>query len=370
MCFSGNAGAAQQCTRDVLFTVKKSNHLASVTFSVGNDVNKTAWNAFQIYVPRNVSIDGFELRRSDDVILTSYESILACTGQLHFALPSKLPVASASDWNEAYTSILNITLDDVPVDDLLGCEWTLSEKAKSLIATLKDLDATNSAKYFSRNASEDVLKKLREDEALIQPIRKCLYLIGKYHTNEALVDSLLSLLFHELGFFSGMLYPIPQHSLPLQYGGNDSATAKSDQNIVDVLSFNRMIVSEDKNLASIKHNSFPQLVAQAISAVQRNMETTTSQKRKWEDLDESSTILGMRVNGTFFYFYNVNVSTPILTAMKLKTSPAEGTTMKMVGGSEGLNFLIPTQREQIITILDAWRADIEKKGRESVRRLS
>jgi hypothetical protein len=42
----------------------------------------------------------------------------------------------------------------------------------------------------------------------------------------------------------------------------------------------------------------------------------------------------------------------------------------MVGGSEGLNFLDPAQRAVIITILDAWRADIEKKGRDSVRRLS
>ncbi len=81
-------------------------------------------------------------------------------------------------------------------------------------------------------------------------------------------------------------------------------------------------------------------------------------------------MLGLRVNGTFFFFYNISVSRPILSAMKFKGPASEDTSMKMVGGSEGLNFLDPVQREVIITILDAWRSDIEKKGRDSVRRLS
>jgi hypothetical protein len=42
----------------------------------------------------------------------------------------------------------------------------------------------------------------------------------------------------------------------------------------------------------------------------------------------------------------------------------------MVDGSKGLDFLVPEQLEVIITILDAWRVDIEKKGRDSLRRLS
>jgi hypothetical protein len=83
-------------------------------------------------------------------------------------------------------------------------------------------------------------------------------------------------------------------------------------------------------------------------------------------------MLGLRVrNGTFFYFYNINVpiSRPILSAMKPKGPALESTKIKMVGSSEGLNFLDPLQRGQIITILDAWRADIKEKSRESVRRL-
>ena len=336
-------------------------------------MDKSVGDAVQKFAPRNVTIAGYELRRADDVILTSFQSVLEHPGDLRYAPQTNLPIGSASDWDDICTSMLKVHLEEVSVDDLLGGKRTLSEEASALILKLADLDANNSTKYFSRNISKEALEELRKDESLIQPVRKCLYLISKYLTNEALVDSLVSLLFHELGFYSGMLYPVPQHSLPLQYGGEVNATAKADFNIIDVLSFCRMVVAEDKNQASIRVNSFPQLMAESISAVQKNLETATSCKRKWEELDESigdSAMLGLRVNGTFFFFYNINVSRPILSAMKFKGPASEDTSMKMVGGSEGLNFLDPAQREVIITILDAWRADIEKKGRDSVRRLS
>jgi hypothetical protein len=338
-------------------------------------VKESVTDALRIILPKKASIAGYELRRTDGVILSSFQSVLEYSGDLHYALQTNLPVGSASDWDESCTSVLKVQLEDVSVDDLLGGEKTLSEEANSLIGKLNDLDANNSQRYFSRNIGKEALENLRNNESLIQPIRKCLYLLSKYTTNEALVDSFLSLLFHELGFYSGMLYPVPQHSLPLQYGGAVNVTAKADFNIIDVLSFCRMVVVEDKNQASSRVNSFPQLMAESISAVQRNLETSTSCKRKWEELDEhidndSTTILGLRVNGTLFYFYNINVSPSILSAMKNKGPAPDDTLIKMVGGSEGLNFLDPTQRVAIITILDAWRADIEKKGRNSVRRLS
>eukprot|EP01031_Cornospumella_fuschlensis_P031748 gene31748-38375_t len=147
---------------------------------------------------------------------------------------------------------------------------------------------------------------------------------------------------------SGTLYPAPQHSLPLQYGDDVSATAKADFNVIDVLSFCRMIVAEDKKQASIRVNSFPQLMAESISAVQRNLEMSASCKRKWQDVEDSNPdsamILGLRVNGTFFYFYRINVSRPILSAIKMKGPALTHTIIKMVGGSEGLNFLDKVQR--------------------------
>lgn len=342
-----------------------------VTFFENIDVKKSVLDAVQ-EIARNVLIGGYQLRRADDVILTSFQSVFDYLGDLRYAPQTNLPIGSASDWDEICTSMLKVELEEVSVEDLLGGRKALSQEATTLIDKLADLDATNLSKYFSRNISKEALEELRKDESLIQPVRKCLYLISKYISNEAMVDSLVSLLFHELGFYTGMLYPVPQHSLPLQYGGDVSSTAKADFNIIDVLSFCRLVVAEDKNLASIRVNSFPQLMAECISAVQKNLETSTLCKRKWEELEEStdSPMLGLRVNGTFFYFYNINVSRPILSAMKFKGPASEDTIIKMVGGSEGLNFLVPAHREKIITILDAWRADIEKKGRDSLRRLS
>jgi len=172
------------------------------------------------------SIAGYDLRRADDVILTSFQSVFEYTGDLRYAPQTKLPISSAHEWDESCTLILKVNLKEVTAYELLGRDWTLSREAISLIENLTDLDANNSSKYFSHISSE-ALESLRQSEYRIQPIRKCLYLISKYHTNEALVDSLVSLLFHELGFYSGMLYPVPQHSLPLQYGGDVNATAKA-----------------------------------------------------------------------------------------------------------------------------------------------
>eukprot|EP01036_Dinobryon_divergens_P032763 gene32764-42421_t len=345
----------------------------AVTFIENADLNNTVAAAVAInsILPRNFSIAGYNLLRADDVILTSFQSVFEYTGILRFAPQTKLPISSAHEWNETCTTILKVHLEEVTVGELIGREWTLSEEASSLIKNLSDLDANNSSKYFSR-ISNAAIESLRQSEYLIQPIRKCLYLISKYLTNAALVDSFVSLLFHELGFYSGMLYPVPQHSLPLQYGNNENATAKADFNVIDVLSFCRMVVAEDKIGANARVNSFPQFIAESISAVQKNLETSTSCKRKWEELVESATdsfILGLRVNGTFFFFYNILVSRPILSAMKSKGPASEDTLIKMVGGSEGLNFLVPEQREVIITILDAWRVDIEKKGRDSLHNI-
>ena len=67
--------------------------------------------------------------------------------------------------------------------------------------------------------------------------------------------------------------------------------------------------------------------------------------------------------GPFFSLYHIKVSRFILSSMNSKGPKLENIVMKMVGGSKGLDFLVPEQREVII-------ADIEKKGRDSLRRLS
>ena len=98
--------------------------------------------------------------------------------------------------------MLKVQLEDVSLNDLLCGEWTLSEKASVLITKLGDLGVTNSSKYFSCNISAEILQEIQKDEYLIHPILKCLCLINKFQSNVALVDSFISLLFKELGFYS------------------------------------------------------------------------------------------------------------------------------------------------------------------------
>mmetsp|Transcript_23506 Transcript_23506/g.32184 ORF Transcript_23506/g.32184 Transcript_23506/m.32184 type:complete len:305 (+) Transcript_23506:146-1060(+) len=295
----------------------------------------------------------YSLQTADDVILTSFQSIVSHTGDLRYILSKKLPICSSNEWNELCTSILKVRIEEVTVPELLGKEGdTLSEKARALINKLSDINQTILSQYESHIRKE-------ESQYLVEPVRKCLYRIKKCRFNDALVDSLISLLFHELGFYSGMLYPVPQHSLPLQYGGNENFTAKADFKIIDILNYCRMVVTKDTFQCGDIVNSFPQLMAESISAFQVNLDISDPYKRKWEELEESvtdSVILGLRVNSItdeiLFYFYNINVSRPILSAMKLKGPASEYTLINSVGDHYGLHFLIPEQRKIIITILD------------------
>jgi hypothetical protein len=66
---------------------------------------------------------------------------------------------------------------------------------------LPDLDGSNSTEiYVSNNISPEDLERKRNNLKLAHPVRKYLYLISKFSTNEAPVDSFLSLLLRELGF--------------------------------------------------------------------------------------------------------------------------------------------------------------------------
>jgi hypothetical protein len=54
-------------------------------------------------------------------------------GDLRFSPEMNLPICSANEWYEIFTSMLKVQLEDVSLNDLLCGEWTLSEKASVLI---------------------------------------------------------------------------------------------------------------------------------------------------------------------------------------------------------------------------------------------
>jgi hypothetical protein len=192
---------------------------------------------------------------------------------------------------------------------------------------------------------------------------------------ESVVDSFLQLLLYELEFFSGMLYPFPQLDLPL-YFGETKCSAIADFGVMDVISFYRMLIVEDKSRFNEKVNSEPQLLAEAIAAYQKNnYEELIGSKRKAQDNlqkgydgdDDSNIIYGMRLNGFLFSFYEIPITHSILLAMQTQQSTQTETTVKKV---EDLNFLIPADRASIILILDYLKSKLIDEGSKSKRRIS
>jgi len=225
---------------------------------------------------------------------------------------------------------------------------------------------------------------------LLHPLWKTLYMMTeKYPTVEALVDEFVSLLLREL--MAGLdeadwLYVFPQLPLPLIFGTPPNETERraiADRTILDVGSFYRMSVFEDKSVDQKRINSEPQLIAEAIAAHQANMqikgEPATKRQRSAEadpaTLDEP--MLAVRVNGEQFYFYSVRVTEPLLQAMAAKTEAASPTdVLKLcrwpagVVEGQGLSFFSADDRRVIVTVLDLMCQCSARAGRASRRRES
>ncbi len=234
--------AVRKCTKTVQFIYGSNPINLSVTFFENIPVDETILKEVG-KLNRKIG-DGFKLRTTNDTILTSFDSVDEYHHKLRFAPPSTLPLLSASDWTEENTYLLGIDEKDVDEVELLGFNHKLSDTAEAFLDSFTDLDGTNAPYYFSRYLSKDDIVKMRAKEKLMQPIIKCLYLVNKYDSNESLVDCFIGMLFRELGFFDGTLFPVPQHSLPLQYGNSGNCTAKADFNVIDVLTFCRLVVEE------------------------------------------------------------------------------------------------------------------------------
>jgi len=81
--------------------------------------------------------------------------------------------------------------------------------------------------------------------------------------------------------------------------------------------------------------------------------------------DEDNIILGMVVKGTLIKFYRIPVNDGILRAINLCVKATEPTEVQR---SEELDFAIPQDREEIITMLDIFHTSISARGKGSERR--
>lgn len=238
---------------------------------------------------------------------------------LVFRLSPTLFAESANQWNPDKLAQLQVKFKDVDtVSELLSCtpisssspspslcltstsvtspssssvemKFELSDRARSLLMVTNCLSRENIQRYDELAASYRKDPKLSFSdpppssspspslppssspscEQLQHPIWKSLYMLLKYSNHESGVDAFVSLLLSELGFMQEWLWLFPQLSLPLMFG-KIAKTAIADFTILDVFSFYRMAVVEDKSENEIRQNSEPQIIAEAIAVHQQN----------------------------------------------------------------------------------------------------
>ena len=309
---------------------------------------------------------------------------------LKFMIPTKIVAESASNWSSVQVEQLRIRFVDVAE---LNLDINLSEKASALVNRLKPLnvgivdDYVHLKKDQDASQNEDMMSLL--DDVLI----KAVFMISKYAEIESPVDLFMVLLLYELGYYDERLFAFPQFPMDLRFG-DTSKQAIPDITVMDVLSFMRMIVVEDKKSNAMRYlNSEPQLIAELIAMHQRNnWEKNVSKKRGWTEpekekveekqeeqesnqepeslqdlLKSEDGLVGIRVTGTSFCIYVMRVSEHVLNAMNCQTQAVNDTYVQRIGP---LDFKNENDRGLLISFLDYFRLIMIEKGASSVRRPS
>ena len=375
------------------------------------------------------SLQSMDLLKAGAIVIDF--DVLDDGDQLEFRLSERLQVVSASDWTDTHLHQLKVhfqrTDSSAQLLTAFGSLMPASPRVAHVLQLMEGVGAD-----FLRDTYADTIAALRlangseEDAAsadgaassatgaaasassssslssrarLLHPLWKTLYMMLKYPTVEALVDEFVSLLLREL--MTGLqesdwLYVFPQLPLPLVFGMHPDQTEKraiADRTIVDVGSFYRMSVFEDKSVAQQRVNSEPQLIAEAIAAHQANMQIKHQPaankdqrvaKKQRNDAPAAPMVvapaldapmLAVRVNGEQFYFYSVRVTESLLQAMATKTEAAQVTAVLKLcrwrpesAEGEGLSFFSPDDRRLIVETLDQMCQCIARAGRASPRR--
>ncbi len=175
------------------------------------------------------------------------------------------------------------------------------------------------------------------------------------------MDSFIVQLFSALGYNDGMLATVPQFKMNLHFGGNENDKESiPDFLVMDILSDVKMVIVEDNNTSLVTCNSFPQLFADIIAMFATNeaKDKGTKKARIEESAPSKESVvaeplaLGVRVNGSVFHFHGVGRSPEVLRAMDTLQATSDPTVTIRLGDENGLEFMFPEQRKQIIYILN------------------
>jgi hypothetical protein len=308
---------------------------------------------------------------------------------LNFFIPTKIVAESASNWSSVQVEQLRIRFVDVAVN----LDITLSDKASALVKRLEPLNVGIVDEYVHLKKDQDASQNKVMMSLLDDVLIKAVFMISKYAEIESPVDLFMVLLLYELGYYDGRLFAFPQFPMDLRFG-DTRKQAIPDITVMDVLSFMRMIVVEDKKSNAMRFvNSEPQLIAELIAMHQRNnWEKNVSKKRGWTEpekekveekqeeqesnqesesfqdlLKSEDGLVGIRVTGTSFCIYVMRVSEHVLNAMNCQTQAVNDTYVQRIGP---LDFKNENDRGLLISFLDYFRLIMIEKGASSVRRPS
>ena len=303
-----------------------------------------------------------------------------------FALPQKIIPDCASNWNSTKLEQLCIEFEIArTLTDLLK-PFAVSEEDSQLTPEagklITDLDAISFDMLVAFRNNNDCTDPKATLHALAQTdsLVKTMFMVFKFGNVEAIVDLFVAFLLERIGFYQGRLFACPQFPHQIHFG-TEQRIASPDFTIMDVLSFFRAVVIEDKSTDSsvAEVNVEAQLIAEAIAIYQANESKMKQQleqmhaKEGAQDSDEKepafvdNTILGIKVKGMEFTFYAIPITSHIITAMKMCVNTHHKSCVSKFGPH---TFQNTEGRRLIIHVLHIFKHITSTVGKQTTRRNS
>lgn len=329
---------------------------------------------------RGTSLDPYRLVTVKNALVSDFSSVEG-QSMLIFHVPEKIIPLSGNEWTDVQLDQLKVLFEYVEVREFFSTagltSFQMSARGEALVELLCGVDETFHRKYvpavIDAGDERTSAEAIRSSPLLQNPICKALFAARKYVEHESFVDDFVKHLLNEMGFNDGSLYAAPQMRINLFFGETEKM-ATADVTVIDLLSYARIGVVEDKN-----RDSTAQLVAEGIAITQRN-EAAGGQKRdaggnlKGVSEESSSTcsetVYGIRVTGSLFHFYAIQVSPQMHSALRNQTAAATSTTMYRYKSEAGLDFMVKEERDEIILMLSLLQEVATKTGETSPRRNS
>lgn len=327
-------------TAQVTVTPSEHGTMESLIEYIGKEI-KRAFNVTQ----RDIRWSSFRLY-DDNIVITS-TNYLRHGQQLQFHIPYELQLTSPSNWTQQQLVALNIQFEDcnnAQFDNILQKEFDVKEvkydissnvaaKLAGLSADLlhtyeKQIEQLRASPYthsdseiVNHSSFSSPISSSPTSELLLHPLTKSLYMLHKYYRQESGVDSFVFLLLNELGFNLQYLYVFPRLKLDLTIK-DAKLESTADFTLLDVCSFLRMAVVEDKSVQNEMIISEPQMIGELVAMQQANKlkieqqvsDKPDAKKQKLETQDNK--LLAIRVNGCNFQFYFIEMSNELMKAVQ------------------------------------------------------